>query len=66
VLCRYQPPSKGGKGKEAPSPALYELRRVRDVHFFDGIPLSPYVFTHHLLGSYTEALQALTKREEGK
>jgi len=37
----------------------YELRRVRDVHFFDGIVLSPHMFTNHLLTSTIKGLKEL-------
>ncbi len=55
----------GGAGAAAAAAAAagaaaaveYELRRVRDVHFFDGIVLSPNMFAHHLLTSVIRALK---------
>lgn len=44
--------SGGGGGGEG-----HELRRVRDVRFFDGIVLSPNMFTHHLLTNVMMGLE---------
>jgi hypothetical protein len=42
--------------------AGYEMRRVRDVHFFDGIVLSNSMFTDHLLSS--SVIRALKELEK--
>ncbi len=48
------PVAAAGKGPQ------YELRRVRDVHWFDGIVLSPTMMTDHLLTSTIRGLKELS------
>lgn len=57
---------RGGGGGDG-SGEGYELRRVRDVRFFDGIVLSPHMFTHHLMTSVMAALdEAKTAGVQGR
>jgi len=52
--------SSSSRGREKGEAACnYEMRRVRDVHFFDGIVLSPHMFTNHLLTSTIKGLKEL-------
>jgi hypothetical protein len=44
----------------------YELRRVRNVQFFDGVILSPHLFTDHLLTSTIRALKEIEKGGGGE
>ena len=54
--------SRGGR-RRGKTTCNYELRRVRDVTFFDGIVLSPHMFTNHLLTNTIKSLKELG--EEG-
>lgn len=42
----------------------YELRRVRDVRFFDGVVISPDMFSAHLLSSVVRSLEALAGEKD--